>query len=221
MIPISNRGIDLTGKRYGKLVALERNDKDKQGRWRWLCKCDCGKSVVVKSNNLRTGNSKSCGCSKHELGKTIRDLKGMKFGRLTVLYRDMERVEGGSAYWVCACDCGEVVSVIGKKLSNGTTKSCKIKGNHTESMSWRHAIWAHSVKENFNFTCQKCGDRGDNSSLHAHHILSSTAYPGTRFDISNGSCLCIKCHKEFHKKFGVMRNSVEDFENWLKEEQSI
>ena len=53
------------------------------------------------------------------------DLTGQKFGRLTVLERDKERV-GGKAYWICQCDCGNITSLIeGSSLrkENGT-RSC-------------------------------------------------------------------------------------------------
>ena len=45
-------------------MVVKKGDRDKYGRWTWLCKCHCGKFICIKSNNLRTGNSKSCGCGK-------------------------------------------------------------------------------------------------------------------------------------------------------------
>jgi hypothetical protein len=56
--------IDLTGQRFGLLIALKESG---QNKWRcvtWLCRCDCGSEVIVPSGNLRTGNSHSCGCQK-------------------------------------------------------------------------------------------------------------------------------------------------------------
>jgi hypothetical protein len=32
----------------------------------WLCQCDCGNLVVVNSQNLKNGHTKSCGCRKSE-----------------------------------------------------------------------------------------------------------------------------------------------------------
>jgi len=54
---------DLTGHRYGKLTVIERRGS-KRTYAAWLCKCDCGNEVVVSSGNLRSGNTKSCGCSR-------------------------------------------------------------------------------------------------------------------------------------------------------------
>lgn len=53
------RFIDRTGKKYGRLTALYR-DNEKPGVY-WICKCDCGRIVSVKSSSLY-GNTKSCGC---------------------------------------------------------------------------------------------------------------------------------------------------------------
>jgi hypothetical protein len=54
--------LDISGQRYRRLVAISPHSQDKFQRWKWNCVCDCGRMVVVSSNNLRTGNSKSCGC---------------------------------------------------------------------------------------------------------------------------------------------------------------
>lgn len=55
---------DITGKRYGKLVALYpiySNKKDTHTKW--FCKCDCGNETIVDLGNLTQGFTKSCGCT--------------------------------------------------------------------------------------------------------------------------------------------------------------
>ena len=58
--------IDLTGQRYGRLTVIKYEgthySKGFNAHSLWRCKCDCGNEVVVIGNNLRTGNTKSCGC---------------------------------------------------------------------------------------------------------------------------------------------------------------
>ena len=55
--------IDLTGKRFGKLVVLTLLDcRDSNGSACWKCKCDCGAFKVTNSDDLRRGNVSSCGC---------------------------------------------------------------------------------------------------------------------------------------------------------------
>jgi hypothetical protein len=58
--------IDLTGQRFGRLLA-ERRDHTSAGEVRWLCRCECGKSKAVRSSLLRGGITQSCGCLHREL----------------------------------------------------------------------------------------------------------------------------------------------------------
>lgn len=58
--------IELTGQRFGRLVVLRRAGSDRHGSALWLCRCDCGKEVVVRGSDLRSGNTQSCGCLNRE-----------------------------------------------------------------------------------------------------------------------------------------------------------
>lgn len=76
--------VDLTGQRFGRLYVIKKVEPyvDKRGytQCRWLCKCDCGKETVMRTTELKSGHSRSCGClnrerllashTKHGLGKT-------------------------------------------------------------------------------------------------------------------------------------------------------
>lgn len=71
--------IDLTGEKFGNLTVIEvaykkqngiKNGKNMGLTYFYKCKCNCGNEVVVSARNLRTGNTKSCGCSKHNFSKT-------------------------------------------------------------------------------------------------------------------------------------------------------
>ena len=55
---------DITGQRFGKLVAVRLTGERRNRSVVWECKCDCGKTTFVNANNLRKGNTKSCGCLK-------------------------------------------------------------------------------------------------------------------------------------------------------------
>lgn len=54
--------VDITGNKYGRLTVLSENGRI-SNQVAWLCKCDCGNETTVASNHLRTGHTKSCGCS--------------------------------------------------------------------------------------------------------------------------------------------------------------
>jgi hypothetical protein len=56
------RYIDLTGRRFDRLLVLSRAGNDKRGKTRWLCRCDCGVEKIVGGQALRDGAIKSCGC---------------------------------------------------------------------------------------------------------------------------------------------------------------
>lgn len=54
---------DLVGLRFGETVVTELwgRDPNEPNRSLWLCKCDCGTEHLVRNNNLRSGNTRSCG----------------------------------------------------------------------------------------------------------------------------------------------------------------
>ena len=57
--------IDITGKRFGRLVALQPVARENNRTHRcilWLCQCDCGDKIVTRGTRLRAGVTRSCGC---------------------------------------------------------------------------------------------------------------------------------------------------------------
>ena len=54
--------VDITGKRFGMLVAIEPTKERISKHIVWKCKCDCGNICYVTSNNLLNGHKKSCNC---------------------------------------------------------------------------------------------------------------------------------------------------------------
>lgn len=61
---------DLTNQRFGKLTALYPTDKRADNKVIWACKCDCGNYCEVKSANLLSGKTSSCGCIKSSIGES-------------------------------------------------------------------------------------------------------------------------------------------------------
>lgn len=54
---------DLTGKKFGKLTVLEEVEgRSKSGHKLYRCKCDCENTIVLKTNQLTTRHTSSCGC---------------------------------------------------------------------------------------------------------------------------------------------------------------
>jgi len=62
---------DLTGERFGRWKVLGPGNgfKSKVGQTHktWWCRCDCGEVKDVNEQNLKRGQTKSCGCLRIEL----------------------------------------------------------------------------------------------------------------------------------------------------------
>ena len=70
---------DLTGRRFGRLVVLNR-EKSKNGKTCWLCQCDCGNKKIIKTTHLISKNTISCGCYRTEKHKKSITLFKKKHG---------------------------------------------------------------------------------------------------------------------------------------------
>lgn len=66
------RQIDLTGKRFGRLVVLEKSDRNNLQEVQWLCQCDCGVVKAIVGARLRQGRTTSCGCLHRESVQALR-----------------------------------------------------------------------------------------------------------------------------------------------------
>lgn len=223
---------DLSGQRFGKLVALNSTNKRSGRSMIWTCKCDCGDYTEVGANNLSNGHTKSCGCiggSKYLVGK--------RFGKLTVT-KQLKKRYFGNIVWQCLCDCGSVTEVSTNALKKGNTKSCgcfkvdrlsKIIGKshprYNASLtdedrlkkrdvlgSGTYKLWVKNVKQRDNYTCQICGNKG--GKLNAHHLNGWGSFPEQRIDLDNGVTLCTDCHKEFHSQHGYGDNTREQFDEY-------
>ena len=123
--------LDVTGKRFGRLVAQRLIGFGKRGAI-WRCICDCGTSKDVLVKALQAGLIKSCGCLNREkslarciaMGRgTLIDMTGQQIGRLYVSHRVM--IKGrDAAYWLCQCKCGNTTVVRGDLLRRREIQSC-------------------------------------------------------------------------------------------------
>lgn len=62
--------LELAGRRFGKLLVVERADREGKKRARWLCRCDCGNETKPTATDLNTGETRSCGCLRRETMQT-------------------------------------------------------------------------------------------------------------------------------------------------------
>lgn len=138
----NQRFADLSGQRFGRLTIIRRtNDNISPSGLRatmWECICDCGNITVVNAATLKNGSSTSCGCYRNELTslRSLKDLTGQRFGRLTVVCQTENRIysNGKSRIcWHCKCNCGNECDVTSNLLVSGRTQSCGCIKSHGET----------------------------------------------------------------------------------------
>ena len=149
------------GKLYGKLspVNLDRSVPG-DGDY-WLFACDCGRSKVIRWSSVRRGLTKSCGCAQHT--KNVVDMRGKRFGMLTVVERVGSR--NNKADWLCQCDCGETRTLTQDYLARNIAKDCGCQRNkhnitHGCSGTQLYHVWEQMVARCKNPKATKFKDYG-------------------------------------------------------------
>ena len=93
------------------------------------------------------------------------DLTGLKFNHLTVIKIDPQRSPSNKIKWICLCDCGNTITVIGSSLKTNNTKTCgdlqnckfafQIKSNsqiiHNQVNSLEYNSWADIIQRCTNY----------------------------------------------------------------------
>ena len=59
---MDKRSIDITGKTFGGLTAIEHSRTTVARREYWLFQCDCGSKKEILKYNVTSGRIKNCGC---------------------------------------------------------------------------------------------------------------------------------------------------------------
>lgn len=75
--------IDITGQRFGRLVAAKCVGAQKNHGRVWRCECDCGNEHNVPASTLRSGAVVSCGCYNAERASTLAKRTLTKHGQST------------------------------------------------------------------------------------------------------------------------------------------
>ena len=81
--------VDLTGMRFGRLTVVERaGNKGKKAAW--LCVCDCGNTLITTGENLRCGDTQSCGCYNRERSSVTNTKHGHSRSKLYAIHQSMK-----------------------------------------------------------------------------------------------------------------------------------
>lgn len=116
------------GQRFGELTII-LVFKDKRGNIYAKCRCSCGNIKDILLSNLKTGTTKTCGCSFRKIRKIIRDdlvtnRVGLVYGNLTVIESIGYVKNKRGVIWRCQCTCGNYIDVISSNLESGHVTSC-------------------------------------------------------------------------------------------------
>ena len=228
------RRLDLTRRRFGKLVAIKDVGSNRNGRI-WQCKCDCGIITFISAKELNARKRVSCGCK----GKL--DLIGLQYGRLFVVDQFMR---DSRTICVCRCKCGNRTEVDGSKLKRGDVKSCgcfarDIRRNNTYNRkAFGHSSFKRvfsSYKSNakykgrqfqlsedearrfFESQCYYCGNypstKCDHPKLYGYYVYNGI----DRLDNKRGYVVdnCVSCCERCNKK--KMTDSYTDFVDWIEQ----
>jgi hypothetical protein len=144
---LGKEALDLTGQRFGRLVAIERiYPNSSTNKVRWLCLCDCGNKVIVETGSLKSGNTRSCGClqvdvtiERNKKGLTLVDLTNQRFGRWTVIKR-VNKYKKHDSFWLCKCDCGNEKIVSARILKCGDSSSCGCYSDEVRRLKKTHGL---------------------------------------------------------------------------------
>jgi hypothetical protein len=82
---MSKRRLNLVGQTFGQLKVVSLVEP-MVGNTRFICVCECGATSVVAGSDLRSGNTKSCGCVKRTIG-FMSNLRHGAASKMTGAYR--------------------------------------------------------------------------------------------------------------------------------------
>lgn len=84
---VMSQFVELTGRRFCRLVVLSRAENGPRGHRRWMCRCDCGAEIAVRAGHLNNGEMKSCGCLRRDTSRAKNRTHGASGERETSTYR--------------------------------------------------------------------------------------------------------------------------------------
>lgn len=173
------KALDITGQRFGKLVALKKVESRK-GNTYWLCQCDCGNQKEIQTSHLTLGQTKSCGC-----------LNRIKSKEEFCLNCKVELQKGQYKYCSIKCQREYERNIYIEKVNNGEENGLKKTGN-TYKISDNIRSY---LLQKYDNKCQKCGWGEINPitgkcPLEIHHKDGDK----THNELDNLELLCPNCH---------------------------
>lgn len=147
--------LNLIDQKFFRLTVIKRANSIK-GRTYWECRCDCGVIKNIKTEELRGGGTKSCGC----LNDEKRSLRAENMYSKRIKYSAME----ASARRVWKNNYSEIPYEEFYKISQNKCYYCNIEPSNNQNIADKRS--SIRMKNNGNFIYNGL-DRIDNSKLHS------------------------------------------------------
>lgn len=214
---------------YGDILVLELDESRPAGNGKhyvFKCRCKCGFELSMTTQEIKYNRK----CHHND----YRKLTGFTIGNIRVLEEDGfdTRYNRKRRKWKYECLlCGKIKSEVADVIIRGDIQSC---GDHKPSGENHHnynpnqdkyrrdsrdcKAWSKSIMIASDYKCIVCGD---NKRLNAHHLDGFKWCVERRFDLTNGACMCIKCHKDFHSKYGSGKNTESQFIEYIDNKLKI
>jgi len=90
------------------------------------------------------------------------------------------------------------LSIAQSRENNGNWKGGISAENEIVRGSSKYAEWRKAVYMRDYYICVRCLN-SNGGNLNAHHIFSFADFPEERFEVDNGTTLCISCHDYIHE----------------------
>lgn len=120
---------NLIGQVFNYFTVIDGPIKKNKKNY-WHCKCQCGTEKDVRTDELKSGRTKSCGCYKksiiiqNNIERQTLDLTEQRFGKLIAKEKTNKRTNDGRVIWKCLCDCGNYIEVGTHDLQQNKVISC-------------------------------------------------------------------------------------------------
>lgn len=82
---------NLLGQRFGRLLVIEQVGRIGGRGVMWKCLCDCGNETIAATKELRSHNTKSCGCLRDEKISCVNNIHGESHTRLYNVWNGMRQ----------------------------------------------------------------------------------------------------------------------------------
>lgn len=191
--------------------------------------CECGKRAIICFDKFKCGQR----CRKCRYAKTAASMRRTQ-KEVSLFFESngcilLEDYKNAHSPLCFQCHCGEISKIsfnnfkyrkqcgmCGLQQRSGENHykwnsdlSDEDRGRDTQIMKmWRNLVFSRDK-----FKCVICMEQG---IINAHHLDGYDLHVEKRTDPDNGVTLCEECHKDFHKIYGLGKNTKQQFEEYVR-----